>query len=450
MKKKQLQGEITVFLSLIFVVIFSLILSVIQSALIQTEKNYRRGEMDRVTESIFAEYQKELFETYDIFALDATYETEEFSKEKILNRCDFYGQSDIEKQITKIQFLTDYSGQAFLEQVVAFMKEKLPLPEIEKIKKESNERTKELSIFENEGKEVKEEMDRLIEQPDQEIIQEKTPMKFFSDIKNVGIVNMVMSDHPSSEKNINLSNLPSRRKLNKGEGKFKEQGESVWSKVYLGEYALDKFSSVVEPKEEGSLSYELEYLVAGMSSDKENLRKVFNKISAMRFIPNYSYLLKSESKRAEAEAAALVVSSIIASPEVTEVIKHGILLIWAYAESILDLKSLVKGKKVPLVKTDESWKTQLSSLLTSESNPDLSDEVNDEEGTSYADYIRILIHLISEEECIMRMFDLIETGIQDKGFPFFKVDFCVSKMELKSRCKIQKITYDFYTSYKYQ
>ena len=450
MYKSRLRGEITVFLSLIFVLLFSLILSVIQSALIQTEKNYRRGEMDRVMESVFAEYQKELLQTYDIFALDSSYETEEFSKDKILQRCDFYGQSDIDKEITKIQFLTDHGGQAFLEQVTTYMKQKIPLPEIEKIQKKSEKNESELSIFEKEGKDVKENMDSLIEQKDQELVEKETPLQFFSEIKNIGIVNMVLEDKEPSNKSIDILQLPSKRKLNQGEGEFRTKGESVWSKVYLGEYALDKFSSVVDPKEEGSLSYELEYLISGTDSDKDNLRKVLNRISAMRFIPNYAYLLQSEEKKAEAEAAALVVSSIIVSPEITEVIKHGILIAWAYAESILDLKSLVKGKKVPLMKTDENWTSNLSSLLIPGTQNGAAKETEHTDGLSYTDYIRILFHLIREQESTMRMIDLIETGMKDKGYTFFAADHCVSRMELKNRCNIKRITYEFYTDYEYR
>ena len=450
MYKNRLRGEITVFLSLIFVLIFSLVLSVVQSAVIQTEKNYRRGEMDRVMESVFAEYQKELLQTYDIFALDSSYETEEFSTDKILKRCDFYGQSKIDKEITKIQFLTDHEGQAFLEQVTAFMKQKIPLPEIEKLQKQSEKNESELSIFEKEGKDMKENMDQLMEQQDQELVQKETPLQFFSEMKNIGIVNMVMTDKAPSDKSVDLSRLPSKRELNKGEGEFQTKGESVWSKVYLGEYALDKFTSVVEPNEEGSLSYELEYLIGGTNSDRTNLRKVLNRISAIRFIPNYAYLLQSEDKKAEAEAAALVVSSIIVSPEITEVIKHGILLAWAYAESVLDLKSLVKGKKVPLMKTDENWKSKLSSLLIPGAQSVVEEETQTTEGLSYEDYIRILFHLIPEKESTMRTIDLIETGMKDKGFPFFAADRCVSKMELKNRCRIKRVTYEFYTDYEYR
>ena len=44
-----------------------------ESASIQMAKNYRRADMNRAIESVFAEYQKELLEEYEIFALDAGY-----------------------------------------------------------------------------------------------------------------------------------------------------------------------------------------------------------------------------------------------------------------------------------------------------------------------------------------------------------------------------------------
>ena len=54
---ENLSGEITVFLALIFILLVSFIGSLMEGASIQMAKNYRRADMNRAMESVFAEYQ---------------------------------------------------------------------------------------------------------------------------------------------------------------------------------------------------------------------------------------------------------------------------------------------------------------------------------------------------------------------------------------------------------
>ena len=69
-KKRTVRGEITAFLSLVFVLLVSFILALTESSMIQTSKNQKRMDVDRALYSVFGEYQKDLLEDYDIFAFD--------------------------------------------------------------------------------------------------------------------------------------------------------------------------------------------------------------------------------------------------------------------------------------------------------------------------------------------------------------------------------------------
>lgn len=64
------RAEVTAFLSLIFILLVTFVGGIMESASIQMAKSYRRADMNRAMESVFAEYQKELLEEYDIFALE--------------------------------------------------------------------------------------------------------------------------------------------------------------------------------------------------------------------------------------------------------------------------------------------------------------------------------------------------------------------------------------------
>ena len=111
------KAEVTAFLALTFLLLVSFVGGIMESASIQSAKSYRRADMNRAMESSFAEYQKELLEEYDIFALDASYESGVYSEEHFLDRLDYYGAGGMEQEIERIQLLTDNGCEAFEEQV---------------------------------------------------------------------------------------------------------------------------------------------------------------------------------------------------------------------------------------------------------------------------------------------------------------------------------------------
>lgn len=118
-----LNGEVTVYLTLTFVLFVSLILALVESASVQMAKNYRRADMNRALECVFAEYQKELLENYDVFAIECGYETGTYTEQNILDRLSYYG-ADMENEIERIQLFTDNSGELFRDQVGKYMKHK--------------------------------------------------------------------------------------------------------------------------------------------------------------------------------------------------------------------------------------------------------------------------------------------------------------------------------------
>ena len=60
--KKMVRGELTVFLSFVFLLLLALVGAVLESASIQMLKNEKRADASMATESVFAEYQRDLLE----------------------------------------------------------------------------------------------------------------------------------------------------------------------------------------------------------------------------------------------------------------------------------------------------------------------------------------------------------------------------------------------------
>ena len=178
----------------------------------------------------------------------------------------------------------------------------------------------------------------------------------------------------------------------------------------------------------------MEYLLGGKASDKDNLEYVIGRIRILRFAVNYGYLLTDKDMQMEVDTLATTLSAVFLSPEIRPVIKHALLLAWAYGESLTDVKTLLAGKKVPAVKSKESWNLTLDSLL------ELSKNRSIPEGKE------------TEEELSMRALDLVEMNLRSgMEKTFFRADACVSGADFDMTCYLRRgIRYQYHILYQYQ
>lgn len=172
----------------------------------------------------------------------------------------------------------------------------------------------------------------------------------------------------------------------------------------------------------------------------------------LRFAPNYAFLQQDAAKQAEAQSLALTLCSLIALPVASEAVAQALLLAWALGESVMDLRSLMKGGKVPLVKSTETWQLSLAGLMTLGTEDDHGEGVDAEEGLDYKGYLRGLLLLENKTNLILRTEDLIELCMRnEKGLTWFRADHCVYRMEVASTVRLRRgITYTFNTYYTYQ
>ena len=451
------KGEVTAYLSLIFILLISFVGGIMEAASVQMAKNYRRADMNRAIESVFAEYQKELLEEYGIFALEGSYESGSYSEETIKNRLDFYGAQGIRQSVSRIEFLTDYGAEAFCGQVEAYMKHKYGLNLLQdKIGMTDVWKQQEEQAKDCEKDEIKQqkELSGLLQENEGRLPAEENPIEHVEQLKKSSLLNLIMpKDKPVSQKTIDLGDTLSFRELNCGYGDFSDVAEEggTLTSLILGEYLLEQFSNGAGEPGAGALDYQLEYILAGKGSDRENLEAVAGKLILLRFVPNYMHLQGSSTKKAEAEALALTLCSLLAVPAITEAAAQVILLAWAYGESLMDMRSLLRGNKVPLVKTDDSWQLSLSGLMKLGQEGDLNDGKDTQGGLPYKEYLRILLFLEKKETTAMRALDMIEQNLRtEHGLAFFKADQCISKIEVKSTCNLRRgIVYQFATYFGY-
>lgn len=454
--RKMVRGELTVFFSLVFLLLMTLIGATIESVSIQVGKNEKRADAGRAAESVFAEYQRNLLEEYGVFALEGSYESGQMSEENVLNRLSFYGAENMDTDIVAIRYLTDNNGQEFYRQAVEYQKMRTGMSIIESIlDKQSVWKEKEYLAeeYKEEDTKISSDLEQILQVEEQEISKEDNPLELLRTLKSEAFLKIIFPNESElSEKTLDSCELLSKRELRKGYGKLYEKESESGDAVFFNLYLLQKFGNITNGKEGTYLMYELEYLLEGKQSDMENLETVAKKLCNIRFGINYAFLLSDQTKQAEAEALASTMSILLSSPALVPVMKQGIILAWAYGEAMMDVRSLLEGEKVPLVKSQETWKLSLEYLLDIDEKGLPIDEKKEGTGLTYEEYLQMLLLTKSREEITMRALDLIELNISSmEGKGFFRADACITGAKFQMDCPMRRnVNYQFQTSYQYQ
>lgn len=447
------KGEITAFLSLIFVLLVSFILAMAESASIQTIKNRKRLDVDRAVFSLFGEYQKDLLEEYQVFALDGTYESREYEEGLLLDRMSYYGSMGITQEITDIQLLTDHDGQAFREQVIQYMESRFGITLAQNLTGLAS-KWEEREI---QGQEMSEQLEEVLSE-NEESLPDLLPEAAGGEltVSKGAILSLVLpKGFQLSGKTIRPEEQVSGRSCRTGRGSFPERKSSTAGaeeKLLFEQYIMEKFGNAIEQKGENrNLDYEVEYILCGKESDAENLKSVVYQLLMFRFASNYAYLMSDTAKQGEAEAMATTASILLVNPELEPMIKQLILILWSFGESIMDLRSLLSGKRVAFTKKAENWQLQLSGLFKLGKAEDTQEGQDEENGLTYQQYLQILTLLKSDTRLTMRTLDRVEQNlIQEKELSFFRADACVTKIKLQNTADIWNGTsYTFPTYYGY-
>lgn len=247
------------------------------------------------------------------------------------------------------------------------------------------------------------------------------------------LLSLVLPQEAEVSKNtVSLRGIPSKNRTEAGD----RDSEDMLSKFLIGEYCVlffDSYHGKSErpiPVEEQPLRYEMEYLLSGESSDRENLVAAVEKLLALRGGMNLLFLLSDPEKKAEAESLALAVSGGNASLMV--VLTFLIVAMWAFGEAIFDLKQLMSGGSVPFWKRSDQWELDLEALLALQFLEPVA-EIR-QEGKDYMDHMRILLFLMKRKERNFRMMDLIQWNVRTVQKDF-SVDDCFCKAEISAEVR---------------
>lgn len=196
-----------------------------------------------------------------------------------------------------------------------------------------------------------------------------------------------------------------------------------------------------------TLQYEAEYILYGNPADSQNLLAAVMNIAAIRSGFNMLYLLTDSEKKEEAYTIALLIAGASAFEPLIRLVQYTLLYLWAYAEGIVDARTLLADGKVPVMKTAEDWKLSLDNLM--EYNLDVQDSDNDR-GMTYDDFIRFLICVQNDGERAARTMDLVEVQMM-KSDENFRLKNMVYGLEADFSYSLSGINkkYNYKTGYTY-
>ena len=235
-----------------------------------------------------------------------------------------------------------------------------------------------------------------------------------------------------SENWISTAAFPSALYAGGESGKRGTAGD-VWTagleRALLDAYAAHFFTRFGQEKT-GSVHYEQEYLLQGNASERENLKHTVNELLAVREAVNLAALYADSEKRSEAEALALAITGLAGITPITAAASFFIMTVWAFAESVADVKVLLAGGKIPFFKQPGEWQISLSALtekgasifLETGTDPSLKNGTDDS-GLDYQDWLKLFFLIQGKSRFCYRMMDMIQNRISEKE-PGFRMDQC--------------------------
>lgn len=477
------KGSITVFFALVLSIVIVLICTSIESVKMMCARTQIANAVDVGMYSLFAQYDKYLLEQYDLFYIDASYGMDGLRMSQIYRTVEDYMEPILKQNyldlsicsggITSFGLATDHYGQPFYDQAVSYMKDTIGIQGVQFLLNKVQEHTgdvkeqqelREWAEEQNSMSSYDDEMARAGNESAQAEIQKQgnqepqisveNPIDIVREIQKMGILELVISDFSNlSEREIDTAQLVSHRDLEQGMGAVSSAaGQSpAVAQVLFQEYIMRKCGNYMQPSSGSGLKYQAEYIIGQSSSDKENLKKTANRLLLIREGVNFACLYSSPEKRAQSAALAAAIASGFLVPPAAGLIEMVLLLCWAFGESILEVKALFDGCRVPLLKNSQNWNLSLENLPNLLGELSVSQSRNEDQGMGYEDYLRALLFLESENSKIMGSMDMIEADVRNQqGREQFRMDCCLEAMEVEIDMQVNRTrTYTVLYQYGY-
>ena len=449
------KGQITVFLSLLLIVLIGFSFVVVEGVSSYSASALGEDAVKNAGENILANYDRELFNKYHIFFLDPR------EKNYILSD----GKADMDQYFLGNSFFNVFCNSLKMTEEVTAVEEdglylKHEIREWMKYRQEEKVKDTLKQLINNvkknnaDRKEYQNEAEE--ETVSQEVQKERTTWKEIKEalqlLTKTGIL-FYVSDHPEqlSRKSISEENLPSRAKKREQEEHKVEEflfsglglkgiksmlsvdfsintNSTLWTKEnyivpYIEECFLDYSEEGREEKEEKNdvqeqvLAYEKEYLIKGQPSDLDNLKRVANDILLLRFINNYIFTGRDAEIQSQVNLMASALTGVVGIPQTAKAVQMMLRAALSYGESLLELHTLFEGGEISLTKDRGNWNLELKTMVKQ-----LKEKKAVKKGKhniSYKDYLKVLLFMKGNSTILCyRMMDIMQENIACKEAGF--------------------------------
>ena len=486
------RGSMTVFAALSIMLVASFLFVLLEAAHQQQLRRVAQMNTSLVVESVFSNYCSPLWEKYQILALDngMTEEQEPFvsweyyaadlSKESLSQSGFMRGTNHLRMNTKCAEFvayrmLTDEDGRAYIKTISDYMRNTIGQQAIEKLaaeyqqlsgmdisdkpddtalagadnaiaearrleeekaKKEEEERKKAQEAAKkakatkkaDKKAEKKAKKKAGTEAGERAIEPAENPLEIIKNLWHQGTLSLVLKDAKAvSNMKEDWSDAVSKREKYTGIGLETIQTDATDTLLFT-EYLLDHFACYTSGDAAGTLAYELEYLLCGNEQDQSNLSETVQRLLAVREAANLAYLAADASKQELAYSVALSLAGVTANPGIIYAVKCGLLAAWALAESVLDVRALLSGDKIAIIKNSAQWTSDLLHLGSVFSS--FGTATNCQNGLSYQRYLGFLL-MMQAQKVSYRAMNIQEHVIRSKeGFEDFCMDHLVIDAEI--------------------
>lgn len=436
-----------------------------------------------VTESVFAEYHIPAYQNYHLLLLDGSYGTGELLLSDINARMQKLSQENLnptvrgfgkysnflqmnvtDSSVVRYELATDNNADSLLRQMSQVIKQELAADLLE----HAYEKVTGIQDSYSQGKNAEKYLEGALDTIEQAKEEQSSGQDKRSNAKKnafrspkaakgkYGVKNKqkkakssnqnVMEDVKSAKSSLILRQILSgenaisgkstekddaveRRNLHTGNFRNKDSSGAADKPLiiqYLKKYTSNYRNNLQVPH---ALMYEQEYILFGKYSDKDNLEKMASRLVLLREGINFAYLMTDSAKQEEALFMATAIAAAAAIPAAVKAIQMGLLASWAYAESIMEVRTLFSGGKIAAVKTAENWTVSLTEAAAVLFNTSVkAKEVSG--GISYEDYLHAFLTLESKEKIGIRFANLLEKNFRMyAGYEQVKADCMITAME---------------------
>lgn len=498
-----LPAQLTVMAAMVLMVVISLITTCIKSSLQSGYYTVVKQSCRLSEESVFASYNNQLLKDFNIFALN---------KSDILNNklCSYINEniSSYSPNISlsdcafnTFSYMTDNEGYGVEEQIVKAMEYGMYSGVFDKESKyiRCGENISEAQAyseqFNGDNANLKKELADMLEQSDDGDMQYEDRQKeqintslnavwqLYEYLKS-GICETVtegrisnkyieiqeLADEYIKSRDISFINKDVIKRSIEASGNEDTLKKNVLSTEYVAKHFICYTdTSPGDNDRAGSsalLDYEMEYIIGGEHNDRENVYKVINQLSVIREGVNLSYLISSQDKMSEAYMLAAALVGVTGCDLAVRLVQYIIVSIWAYAESIVELRKLLAGETIALIKNRDNWILQLSSLVDEKLN--LKSLINNitsyeavnnnkveengrDNGIGYKEYLKLLIMFMNKSDRNYRIAALMElrmimyghSGFRMKNYIYAAFGAAHFKMNGTGSVYRQKLSYSY-------